>query len=413
MKVLHIAESLRPGGAGIAADRIYQSTLKAGIDASIYCHRSTDSSVLRSAYVKGRSFIGQTILRLQKSDDKSYRSIALLPSGISKNRILRDASILHLHWIQGEFLSVEDIGRLRAPVVWTMHDSWPVCGAEHHYMGSNYERVINGYTIENRSALAQGLDIDRWVWLRKKCSYPRYGYAVAPSSWLYELARRSHLFRDWDIHHIPNPIDIATYRPRGIRELTRKHLGIDNAAFVIFSISASKDLNDSKGIKRLLSLCTNLESLERSIVIITCGHGDVECRGLTERVTHRHIGYIDDEVRMSELYECSDVYISLSSVESFGLSMAEAQACGVPVIGMRSTGTLDVVSENNTGLLVDTSATDADIILQIQRLIGEVGLRSRLSKKARIHACTEWSLEMVGRRYSDLYMKVQTEFSLR
>ena len=412
MKVLHIAESTRPGGAGIAADRIYQSTVRSGVDASLYCHRNTHDSMLRSAYTKGRSFLGQAILRLQLSDDSTYRSIAVLPSGISRNKMVRDASILHLHWTQGEFLSIEDIGGLKAPLVWTLHDSWPICGAEHHPNGSDYKRIISGYTVRNRSYSSRGVDLDRWVWLRKAASYPRYGYAVAPSSWLSKLARSSYLLKNWDISHIPNPIDIDMYRPRGIRELTRKRLGIDEHAFVLFSSSASKDLHDTKGIKRLISMCTRLEDSGRHVVIITCGHGKVECKALTQGVTHRHLGYIKDEIRMSEIYECSDVYVSLSSIESFGLSMAEAQACGVPVIGMRSAGTLDVVDEGNTGLLLDITAADSDIILQIQRLIADNKLRSYLSGNARIHACKEWSFEAIGKRYSDLYMKVRREFSL-
>ena len=42
-----------------------------------------------------------------------------------------DVDIVHLHWVQNEMLSVADIGKIKKPIVWTLHDMWAFCGAEH------------------------------------------------------------------------------------------------------------------------------------------------------------------------------------------------------------------------------------------------------------------------------------------
>lgn len=58
------------------------------------------------------------------------------------------------------------------------------------------------------------------------------------------------------------------------------------------------------------------------------------------------------------LYNAATVYLGVSrfeptSVEGFGISLVEASACGVPVIGGRSGGVPDTVREGETGLLAD------------------------------------------------------------
>jgi glycosyltransferase involved in cell wall biosynthesis len=65
----------------------------------------------------------------------------------------------------------------------------------------------------------------------------------------------------------------------------------------------------------------------------------------------RFAGFVDDE-ELLELYRGSRAFVC-PSVEEFGIVMAEAQACGVPVIAPRAGGALDVVRDGETGILVD------------------------------------------------------------
>ena len=36
-----------------------------------------------------------------------------------------DPDIVNLHWVAGNMLSVNDIRKIKAPIVWTIHDHWP------------------------------------------------------------------------------------------------------------------------------------------------------------------------------------------------------------------------------------------------------------------------------------------------
>ena len=69
-----------------------------------------------------------------------------------------------MHWIQGEMISIEEIGRIKKPIVWTMHDSWPFCGAEHHPNGLHDLRYVEGYKRQNRNSFNEGIDLDKLTW---------------------------------------------------------------------------------------------------------------------------------------------------------------------------------------------------------------------------------------------------------
>jgi glycosyltransferase involved in cell wall biosynthesis len=65
----------------------------------------------------------------------------------------------------------------------------------------------------------------------------------------------------------------------------------------------------------------------------------------------RFTGWVDD-AELRELYRSSRALIC-PSVEEFGIVMAEAQACGTPVIAPRAGGAIDIVHDAETGLLLD------------------------------------------------------------
>ena len=76
-----------------------------------------------------------------------------------------DADIIHLHWNQNEMLSIKDLTKIKKPIVWTLHDMWAFCGAEHF---TTDKRWSEGYSSSNRPDYESGFDLNRWTWQRKK-----------------------------------------------------------------------------------------------------------------------------------------------------------------------------------------------------------------------------------------------------
>jgi glycosyltransferase involved in cell wall biosynthesis len=93
-----------------------------------------------------------------------------------------------------------------------------------------------------------------------------------------------------------------------------------------------------------------------------------------------------------------DVFCMFSRYESFGYVTAEAMLLGVPVLAAAATGTVDLVRQEETGLLVEPRV-DA-IVAGLDRLRADPGLRAKLVKSAR---------QFVSENYSVPQMVAATE----
>jgi len=89
-------------------------------------------------------------------------------------------------------------------------------------------------------------------------------------------------------------------------------------------------------------------------------------------------------------YGKADVYINPSYYESFGVSIMEAMAAGVPVVAADGGAVSELVVNGQTGLLVEPGNPSA-IADAVIRLFSDAELRRSISSVAR---------EMVSRRYS-------------
>lgn len=101
--------------------------------------------------------------------------------------------------------------------------------------------------------------------------------------------------------------------------------------------------------------------------------------------------------------QCLDVYAAFSRSESFGVAVIEASACGLPVIVSDAGGLAEVVSPEETGLIIprdDVSAAAA----AIRRLLLDADLRRRLGEagRRRVESHYAWtrSLEVMTSVYA-------------
>ena len=98
--------------------------------------------------------IKYTLNKLLKTKNAIIHSPSFLPSSWVRHINNSDVDIVNLHWIQFEMLSISDIVKIEKPIVWTLHDMWAFCGAEHY---TNDERWKEGYQKYNRPNYESGL----------------------------------------------------------------------------------------------------------------------------------------------------------------------------------------------------------------------------------------------------------------
>lgn len=64
-----------------------------------------------------------------------------------------------------------------------------------------------------------------------------------------------------------------------------------------------------------------------------------------------HIPNVNSMEELARLYSCADVFVSLSTAESFGKVAAEALACGTPAVVYHTTGIKEIVDEDCGGVV--------------------------------------------------------------
>lgn len=108
----------------------------------------------------------------------------------------------------------------------------------------------------------------------------------------------------------------------------------------------------------------------------------------------------------SDIPECLqtlDAVIAPSTYpESFGRSLMEAQAAGVPVVASRVGAFADLIRDGETGLLV-SPRHPSDLAAAIRRLIEDPALRQRLIRRARQRVEETFTLERMVDQTLDVY----------
>ena len=72
----------------------------------------------------------------------------------------------------------------------------------------------------------------------------------------------------------------------------------------------------------------------------------------------------------------ADLFVQSSRIESFGLTITEAQALGVPVLSTKTDGGTELIRDEETGLLCDISAEAIES--GVRRLLRDKALYERI-----------------------------------
>lgn len=412
MKPTLVSHSDLSGGAARAAFRLLAALHGLGCDARMQVRFKASDTPAVAGPTSGlgrlgnllRGPAGHMLSRTQRSNDGAVRSGNWLPSRYAAALKASDADLVNLHWVGGETLSIDDIGRIRQPVVWTLHDMWPFSGAEHYGPDDIRARWRGGYTRNNRPDGSRGLDLDRWVWQRKRRAWCRPLHIVAPSRWLADCARDSALFGGWPTSVIPNPLDTAIFRPHP-RAVAREVLGMPVDAHIVLFGALGGTQDPRKGGDLLLQALRKLTAVAPHEPMLGVVFGQsTPTRPPMVGMPLRWLGHLHDDVTLSLLYSAADVMVVPSRQENLPQTATEAQACGCPVVAFDCTGLPDAVAHEQTGLLVPAFDTGA-MAQAIARLLGDAGLRVRFGQAARTRAESNWAARKVAARYLNCYQE--------
>ena len=415
--VVHFSHSDMAGGAARGAFGLHRALLAQGTHSRmVVAERLSDLASIASAF-HGRSRylhaikrrLSAEIVRMQISENPVLHSTGLF-GGAMQAACVGAEEIVHLHWVCGGLLSLKEIAAVRNPVVWTLRDMWPFCGAEHYAPEDPSARWRNGYRRGNRIAGDRGVDIDRMVWRRKHVLWREPVHLVALSRWLADCAQSSALMHDWPIRVIPNALDTACFRPWP-KELARQMLALPlERPIVLFgAIGGTRDVR--KGWDLLLQALPRVTAAHPAVYSVVFGQSAASPHATSSLPIH-YLGQLHDDLSLALTYSAADVMVVPSRQEAFGKTASEAQGCGCPVVAFAGTGLVDVIDHQHTGFLAKRG-DPVDLGAGIAWVISDETRRRHLGVEARKRAIRLWSQSVIAEQYVELYEDVMRQWRVR
>ena len=408
MKVLQVNYSDINGGAAVAAYRLNHALRRHGIDSQMLVTNALagdwTAQPVRGAWAKPVDTLRRNFSRfpnlVYQTENRVFSSCAVLPSIWPRVLSRSDADVINLHWIGAEMMSIADVGKLRGPLVWTLHDMWAFCGAEHYAYDFRWR---DGYLKGNRPDDESGWDINRWTWLRKMKHWRKPIHIVASSQWLADCVTQSPLMANWPVTRIPLPIDTEVWRPIE-KPLARKLLGLPSDRRIIFFGAISGIRDPIKGFDLLVDALRHLRgSLPDAELVIV---GQLPPKELPDLGFPMHFaGRLHEDISKCLYYSAADVVVVPSRRESFSLTCAEAHACGTPTVAFDTTALTNIVESQATGYLARPFDSE-DLARGIQWVLADTDRLRMLSAECRRTAVEKFSYPVVARQYESLYNSI-------
>lgn len=408
MRVLIVSYSDLAGGASRGAFRLHECLLENGIDSRMLVQRKVgaDDRVDESGGWLSRvmpTFIRRFRSRLETLPLSEYAhrppstvfTTAWVPSRIVSriNRMRPD--IVHFHWVGWGMLRLEDLPKIRAPIVWTLHDMWAFTG------GCHYDQECGKYAASCGACPMLGShrehDLSRHTWQRKHRAYTavRSLTVVGLSRWLADCAARSSLFTGRTVVNLPNPLDTGFFRPVDRMAARRKHgLPLDKKLILFGGTDSTGD--PRKGFDKLVAALGRLDPTAAELVVFG-GRKGLEHLPFRSHVLVDHIPDAD----LVDLYAAADVMVVPSVQENLAATIMEPLACGTPVVAFGIGGNVDMIDHGSNGYIATPFDVD-DLAACIARVLHHPDPES-LRRAARAKVERSYAYPVMGEAYRRLY----------
>lgn len=422
IKVVHINTYDGNGGAGKACLRLHHA---------LNDHTSVDSKVLvfyafgKHAMVYNYAAKWWRKLRsvfqifyerwmVKSSVKASHIPFSLQSMGVPLHRmqLLKEADIIHLHWINHGFLNpkyLQKLQKLNKPIVWTFHDSNAFTGGCHvRYDCFNFTHHCGQCPVLKHPAKN---DSTKRLADAKQIAYENLPFEViTPSYWMQKSVKMSSLLSTRKTYVIPNAINEKVFKAY-VKTDIKLHLGISEDTFVILAGSAPSSKDAHKGAPYLI------EALEmwsqkgtfshKKVILVFFGNAAKSALPQLPFPT-QSLGMIHDEKILAQWYAAADVFVTPSIEDNLPNTVMESLACGTPVLAFETGGIPDMVTHKINGYLAQYKDV-SDLAQGLQWLYAHPNPK-QLQIDARAKVLDAFSAQVVAQKHEDLYQYVIQNF---
>jgi glycosyltransferase involved in cell wall biosynthesis len=220
------------------------------------------------------------------------------------------------------------------------------------------------------------------------------------------------------IIQIPNGVDTHKFTPISDKEKkdTRIRLGLplDKTVFIFVGRIVKK-----KGLDFLLQAWGTHEKMNKDTVLLILGDDSadiqkkqvgrnlpcyLEYKELSERLGLNRVFWLGSKSHsdLQTYYQASDCLILPSRNEGSPNVVLEAMSSGLPIIGTKIPGILDLIESQHDGLLVDLDEVD-ELAHVISLITDNVEQRKSMGKMARKKIMNKYDISLIAKSYLNLY----------
>ncbi|MFZ0258205.1 MAG: glycosyltransferase family 4 protein [Gammaproteobacteria bacterium] len=201
--------------------------------------------------------------------------------------------------------------------------------------------------------------------------------------------------------------NIPTTRiPLGIRRpasgiAARESYGLRNEDIVLVTVGR---LVSRKGLDQLLTIMSRMGDNRIHLLVMGTGPEEERLRhqasalGLTQQA--HFLGYVEESEKFAVL-RMSDIYVSTSQHEGFGLVFLEAMACGLPIICYDRGGQTDFLETRQTGYVVPLNDMSG-FEISCKELSRNPTLRQEIAEHNRQRVASYY-IESCARKYEEVF----------
>ncbi len=413
MNILHINKLDVIGGAARAMYRLHQGLNDLGHQSQVLVgHQALREPGIDCIDKQARPFrtlkdkIWDRINKRLKNPRAIYRLSRRNSWHIPQTPAFRQADVVNLHNVRDDYLNFRALPELarRKPVVWTLHDMWPLTG--HCAYSYDCQRWRSGcfecplLEEPGRQIVEPAptpVDRTRTVWRAKRRVYQEILlHIVTPSKWLQDLVKRSILAESATVHRVPYGVNVDIFRPLD-REVARKALDLPLDARVVLGCGVRQ------GRKGFSYLWQALEKLpERDSILLLISEREPALGRSPAPFPIRELNHSGDDRLQRIALTAADLFVLPSLADNLPLALIESLACGTPVVAIDVGGVPEIVRHMETGYLARYKDVD-DLSRGVRMLLNDHSTLIKMSRRCREIAESEYSLKRQVKRYLEIY----------